>query len=185
MQFMYNISRAKLTCKILITHHVTQTSSSPLIPGIATLEFRSSPNHCRSDRQPDVCGRPEGPGLLPIHDVVVECPPDDPPGHVLPVVRSRTFLFGRSPRALHPGALECHVPGKEGHEVPGRLYVLTWWRHQMETFSALLANCAGNSPVTGEFPAQRPVTRSFDIFIDLRLNTRLSKQSWSRWFETL
>ena len=29
-----------------------------------------------------------------------------------------------------------------------------WWRHQMETFSALLALCAGNSPVTGEFPAQ-------------------------------
>ena len=34
----------------------------------------------------------------------------------------------------------------------------TWWRHQMETFSALLAICAGNSPVTGEFPTQRPVT---------------------------
>ena len=31
----------------------------------------------------------------------------------------------------------------------------TWWRHQMETFSALLAICAGNSPVPGEFPAQR------------------------------
>ena len=34
----------------------------------------------------------------------------------------------------------------------------------METFSALLAICAGNSPVPGEFPAQRPVTRSFDVF---------------------
>ena len=54
----------------------------------------------------------------------------------------------------------------------------------METFSALLALCAGNSPVTGEFPAQRPVTRSFDVFFDLRLNKRLSKQSWSWWFET-
>ena len=40
----------------------------------------------------------------------------------------------------------------------------------METFSALLALCAGNSPVAGEFPAQRPVTRSFDVFFDLRLN---------------
>ena len=38
-----------------------------------------------------------------------------------------------------------------------------WWRHQMETYSALLAICAGNSPVTGEFPAQRAVTRSFDV----------------------
>ena len=37
----------------------------------------------------------------------------------------------------------------------------------METFSMLLAICAGNSPVTGEFPAQRPVMRSFDIFFDL------------------
>ena len=37
----------------------------------------------------------------------------------------------------------------------------------METFSALLAICAGNSPVSGEFPAQRPVTRSFDAFFDL------------------
>ena len=55
----------------------------------------------------------------------------------------------------------------------------------METFSALLAICVGNSPVPGEFPAQRPVTRSFDVFFDLRLNKRLSKQSWGWWFETL
>ena len=38
----------------------------------------------------------------------------------------------------------------------------------METFSAFLALCAGNSPVTGEFPSQRPVTRSFEVFFDLR-----------------
>ena len=55
----------------------------------------------------------------------------------------------------------------------------------METFSALLAICAGNSPVPGEFPAKRPVTRSFDVFFDLRLNKRLSEQSWGWWFETL
>ena len=59
-----------------------------------------------------------------------------------------------------------------------------WWRHRMETFSALLAICAGNSPVTGEFPAQRPATRSFDVFFDLRLNKRLSKQSWGWWSNT-
>ena len=47
----------------------------------------------------------------------------------------------------------------------------------METFSALLALFAGNSPVTGEIPAQRPVTRSFDVFFDLRLNKQLSKGS--------
>ena len=59
------------------------------------------------------------------------------------------------------------------------------WRHQMETFSAILAICAGNSPVPGEFPTQRPVTRSFDVFFDLRLNKHLSKQSWGWSFETL
>ena len=59
----------------------------------------------------------------------------------------------------------------------------TWWHHQMETFSELLAICAGNSPVPGEFPAQRPVTQSFDVFFDLHLNKRLSKQSWGWWFE--
>ena len=60
----------------------------------------------------------------------------------------------------------------------------TWWRHQMETFSALLAICGGNSPITGEFPAQRSVTQSFDVFFDLHPNQRLSKQSWGWWFET-
>ena len=37
----------------------------------------------------------------------------------------------------------------------------------------------------GEFPTQRPVTRSFGVFFDLRLNKRLSKQPWGWWFETL
>ena len=61
---------------------------------------------------------------------------------------------------------------------------ITWWRHQMETFSALLAICAGNSTVPGEFPTQRPMTLSFHVYFDMRLNKRLSKQSWGWWFET-
>ena len=64
------------------------------------------------------------------------------------------------------------------------LFKFSWWRHQMETLSALLAICVGNSPVTGKFPAQRPVTRSYDVFFDLRLSKRLSKQSWGWWLET-
>ena len=46
----------------------------------------------------------------------------------------------------------------------------------METFSALLAICAGNSPGPGEFPAQRPVTRSFDVFFD--------QPVWNGWVNT-
>ena len=66
------------------------------------------------------------------------------------------------------------------HNVTKETCVQAWWRHQMETFSALLALCAGNSPITGEFPSQRPVTRGFNVFFDLRLN----KESWDWWFET-
>ena len=55
----------------------------------------------------------------------------------------------------------------------------------METLSALLALCVGNSLVTGEFPAQRPAGQSFDVFFDLRLNKGFSKQSWDWWFEML
>ena len=56
--------------------------------------------------------------------------------------------------------------------------ICAWWRHQMVTFSALLAPCAGNSPVTGEFPAQWPVTRSFDVFFDLHLNDVIMTSQW-------
>ena len=63
--------------------------------------------------------------------------------------------------------------------------ICSWWRHQMETFSTLLAIYAGNSLVTVQFPPQIPVTWSFDVFFDLHLNKRLTKQSWGWWFETL
>ena len=45
----------------------------------------------------------------------------------------------------------------------------------METFSTLLALYEGNLPVTSEFPSQRPVSQSFDVFFDLWLKKRLSK----------
>ena len=64
------------------------------------------------------------------------------------------------------------------------IFFTKWWRHQMETFSALLAICVGNSPVTGKFPSQRPVTQSFDVFFDLHLNKWLCKPSRRRLFET-
>ena len=56
------------------------------------------------------------------------------------------------------------------------------WKHFRVTGHLCVT---GNSLVPGEFPAQRPVTRSFDVFFDLRLNKRLSKQPWGWWFETL
>ena len=54
----------------------------------------------------------------------------------------------------------------------------------LELIFRVMALCAGNSPVTGEFPWQRPVARSFDVFFDLCLSKRFSKQSWGWWFGT-
>ena len=48
----------------------------------------------------------------------------------------------------------------------------------METFSALLALCVGNSRVTGEVPAQRPVTRSFDVLL-------LSNENWANFWKVI
>ena len=50
----------------------------------------------------------------------------------------------------------------------------------MELFSTLLSICAENSPVPGKFPAQRPVTRSFDVFFDLRLKSSLPSAAYMR-----
>ena len=53
----------------------------------------------------------------------------------------------------------------------------SWWRHKMETLSAVLALCEGDPLATDGFPSQRPLTQSFDVFFDMHLNKRLSKQS--------
>ena len=65
------------------------------------------------------------------------------------------------------------------------IHIPSWWRHQMEIFYKLMPICAVDPPVTSDFPAQRPVTRSFDVFFDLRLNKRSSIQSGGWWLEIL
>ena len=62
---------------------------------------------------------------------------------------------------------------------------MLWYHDDVENGNLfhVIGLFAGNSPATGEFSAQRPVTPSFDVFYDLRLNKRLSKQSWSWWLE--
>ena len=65
------------------------------------------------------------------------------------------------------------------------LYLIpTWWHHQMEAFSTLLALCAGNSTVIRELSPERSVMWSFDVFFDLQLNKWLIKQLRHQWFET-
>ena len=68
------------------------------------------------------------------------------------------------------------------------IHNMTSYQHMMTSSNGNIFRvtglCAGKSPVPGEFPAQRPVTRSFGVFFDLRLNKRLSKQSWGWWYAT-
>ena len=57
-------------------------------------------------------------------------------------------------------------------------YIIQWHDDiiKWKPFFALLALCVGISPVTGEYPSQRPVTRSFDVFFDLRLIKRMNNR---------
>ena len=59
---------------------------------------------------------------------------------------------------------------------------IAWWRHQIDAISAV--STLWNPPVADGFPSHRPVTRNFDVFVDVRVNKRLRKQSRCRWFET-
>ena len=69
--------------------------------------------------------------------------------------------------------------------------VLTCAKYERAEFY-MMTSSNGNilhvtGPVGGEFTgdrSQRPVTQSFDVFFDWRLNKRLNKQSWDWWFET-
>ena len=69
------------------------------------------------------------------------------------------------------------------------IFISIHYIHHMMTSSngnifRVTGSLCGEFTVPDEFPTQRPVTRSFDVFFDLRLNKRLSKQPWGWWFET-
>ena len=98
---------------------------------------------------------------------------------VVPYVRQLKFLFKLSimlPQYIHSAILYRPV---KLYSTSHELYI-TVWCFMMTSSNGNIFRvtgfCAGNSPVPGEFPALRPVTRSFDVFFDLRLNKRLSKQ---------
>ena len=67
---------------------------------------------------------------------------------------------------------------------PWRLIIKVMMTSSNGTIFRVTGPLCGEFTGPGEFPAQRPVTRSFDVFFDIRLNKRLSKQSWGWWFET-
>ena len=103
----------------------------------------------------------------------------------LTFVEGETNVFTFITIHIYSNIIIVHNHPAEQFSIPiSRVQYHSWWRHQMDTFSALLAFCVGNSPATGEFPSQRPVTWNVNVFFDLRLNRRLSKQSRRWWFET-
>ena len=89
----------------------------------------------------------------------------------------------RRPFCLGLDVLSRIIAMKTGTEKRWPMY--PWCRHQMETFSALLAICEVKPLVTGGFPSQRPVTWSCYVFFGLCLNKCLSKQSRCQWFQML
>ena len=91
-----------------------------------------------------------------------------------------------------------HTTGKDNSTATSCRHF--WWRFRIhvlsvcEDFSIMTSSNGNIFHVTGhlcgeftgpdEFPTQRPVTRNFDVYFDLRPNKRLSKQLWGWWFET-
>ena len=70
-------------------------------------------------------------------------------------------------------------------QISGELLHIPWWRHQMETFSALLALCVGNSSVTVNSPHRGQWREALMFSLTCALNNeRLNKQSWGWWFES-
>ena len=69
--------------------------------------------------------------------------------------------------------------------VPGYLDDIFMMTSSNGSIFRVTGSLCGEFTGPGEFPTQRPVTRSFDVYFDLRLNKRLCKQSWGWWFETL
>ena len=94
-----------------------------------------------------------------------------------------------SVRGIHRSIVCWHTLCEKHLQTPC-LFVVKYWPIPMMTSSngnivRVTGHLCGEFTGPGEFPAQRPVTRSFDVFFDLHLNKRLSKQSWGWWFETL
>ena len=85
---------------------------------------------------------------------------------------------------LKPSWLCCDVDLPKAILKKGGVRCITRWRHQVETISALLALCEGNSPVIGGFPLQRASNTGFDVLFDVSLIKRLNNPSNRPWFET-
>ena len=107
----------------------------------------------------------------PVHSTVVmmtqQLAREEHPGSITvpPSPSPSSYLYFTVPNLL-VWCFPSHVP--EMRRYLPRIfclcnYIRSWWRHQMETFSALLVICAGNSLVSGELPAQRPPTQGFDF----------------------
>ena len=87
-----------------------------------------------------------------------------------------SFLFGWAHTQNDP----CHYGITVGICLGCYYRVMTSSNRNIFRVTAL---CEGNPPFSGGFPSQRPVTQSFGVFFDLRLNKRLSKQLRRWWFE--
>ena len=77
--------------------------------------------------------------------------------------------------------VECLVPSNWNTKLLPQFFMMT---SSNGIIFRITGPLCGEFTGPGEFPTQRPVTRSFGVFFDLRLNKRLSKQPWGWWFET-
>ena len=90
-----------------------------------------------------------------------------------------TTLFSKSVFTPEWAATSFKMEALHGHVTLGSMMTSL----NGSIFRVTVPLC-GEFTSRGDFPTQRPVTRSFGVFFDLRLNKLLSKQPWGWWFET-
>ena len=102
---------------------------------------------------------------------------------LLPVILKTKFNAPWFRHQNHAGTGECHVSSLNCMHKLFVKYIYMMTSSNWNIFRVTGPLC-GEITGPGEVPAQRPVTRSFDVFFDLRLNKRLRIQPWGWWFET-
>ena len=100
---------------------------------------------------------------------------------VIRTKKSRLSKITRPSQLSNPSDLPCYIlASTKTFDSTDQIPMMT---SSSGNLFRVIGPLCGDSPVTGEFPSQRPVTRSFNVFFDLHTNKWLSKQLRRWWSE--
>ena len=100
------------------------------------------------------------------------------------IIQSTTVLYLGLRRTLFSFRTSIYIGLLHRHSLPFVVLNLMYLHFMMTSSSWKFSRVSG--PLCGEFTGHRwiPRTKAIDVFFDLRLNKRMSKQWWGWWFVT-